>query len=667
MTIKEILSRCSLEKHENETHRHQRAIRMESLSEEDVGVVFWEDFCDLHGWPRTPTMANIHRYIEVFVNEKERKINRRRGLAKGDGGYLSGYDLFIKPVLRQKARLIAAQNAAAKPAVMVRALPEQIESSAGSDSSCTTTNSFHRNINNKRPISELETDSHGSTNDCDGEFACGGEECIDGDNHEYSDDDNYEYKKAAFVAASCTSKKNRLDIFAIPEIAWLISRFLGEVDLRRLCQTSKGLLHAFHSILWRHYVLEEDGELTEELGRSLVHLRSLDLNVYLLDFRPFKFFGQCDSLTRLHVCAFENSYGGNDESFYDSYDKKEYLDPLISTLGRQHYLTQLELNTRLVLHYPDTFLSAFLALQQLRQLRIYMTTKMPTIPTALKMVVDLLNRHPRVEAICFGDWYCIEDSDDEFGDDSYDDHSQYSDDYEREIYDEIGDEEADTFKELEHQLRATGYPMITKLELPPRQCHSYPAAFLEPLFRSGLPNLQSLRLPEAETSPARDLGLAIRSGCPKLKHLAFTPETSNCVNVLENCSTLSSISVKGASITNGQLFCRHADTLTVLILPCFTRFSSAALHQILLQCSALKVLRLENGPPGYSRDYQDVDFKTGRWSCTGLEVLWLFDCITFGSRTAKSPPYGYVDYKESRRHFWTQVGHLSKLQELEIG
>ena len=33
----------------------------------------------------------------------------------------------------------------------------------------------------------------------------------------------------------------------------------------------------------------------------------------------------------------------------------------------------------------------------------------------------------------------------------------------------------------------------------------------------------------------------------------------------------------------------------------------------------------------------------------------------------KSPSQGYQDHRESRGHFWTQVGRLSKLQELVIG
>ncbi|KAH7034480.1 hypothetical protein BKA57DRAFT_540458 [Linnemannia elongata] len=43
---------------------------MKSRPDEDAGVVFWEDFCDLQDCPKAPTTANIHRYIEVFFGKK---------------------------------------------------------------------------------------------------------------------------------------------------------------------------------------------------------------------------------------------------------------------------------------------------------------------------------------------------------------------------------------------------------------------------------------------------------------------------------------------------------------------------------------------------------------------------------------------------------------------
>ncbi|KAG0208807.1 hypothetical protein BGX28_000350 [Mortierella sp. GBA30] len=120
MRVKKILSRCSLEKREDKDQRRQRSIRMKSLPDEDAGVVFWEDFCDLHGWPKTPNTANIRRYIEVFVNDKEKKINRRRVLTKGYKHYISGHDLFIKPVLRLHAQFLNAQTHPVNPSPMMR-------------------------------------------------------------------------------------------------------------------------------------------------------------------------------------------------------------------------------------------------------------------------------------------------------------------------------------------------------------------------------------------------------------------------------------------------------------------------------------------------------------------------------------------------------------------
>ncbi|KAG0333862.1 hypothetical protein BG000_008831 [Podila horticola] len=95
---------------------------MKSLPDEDAGFVFWEDFCNVNNWPEIPNITNIRRYTDVFVNDKEKKINQRRGLTKGDEGYLKGHDLFVKPVLRFKAQLLKAQNVAATP-VVVRMSP----------------------------------------------------------------------------------------------------------------------------------------------------------------------------------------------------------------------------------------------------------------------------------------------------------------------------------------------------------------------------------------------------------------------------------------------------------------------------------------------------------------------------------------------------------------
>ncbi|KAG0283664.1 hypothetical protein BGZ97_008455, partial [Linnemannia gamsii] len=138
---------------------------MESLPDEDAGLAFWEEFCARHGWPEMPTTANIHRYIEVFVDVKEEKINRRRGLSKGDEGYRSGHDLFIKPVLRHKAQLLSTPNAAAKPVIAAHESPAPNKTSNGNiyadDTSLVSTPAV--NSNNKRLMPELDTDGEDFT------------------------------------------------------------------------------------------------------------------------------------------------------------------------------------------------------------------------------------------------------------------------------------------------------------------------------------------------------------------------------------------------------------------------------------------------------------------------------------------------------------------------
>ncbi|KAG0271097.1 hypothetical protein BGZ95_001149 [Linnemannia exigua] len=169
MKVKKILSRRSLTKHEDKDRRRQRSLRMKSLPDEDAGVVFWEDFCVDNGLPELPTTANIHRYIEVFVNVKEEQINRRRGLSKGDEGYRSGHDLFVKPVLRLMAQPLSTQNAAAKPAIAAHVSPTPSKSSNGNihadDTSQASTCTV--NSNNKRPMPELDTDSENFAEDYD--------------------------------------------------------------------------------------------------------------------------------------------------------------------------------------------------------------------------------------------------------------------------------------------------------------------------------------------------------------------------------------------------------------------------------------------------------------------------------------------------------------------
>ncbi|KAG0315817.1 hypothetical protein BGZ99_007245 [Dissophora globulifera] len=139
---------------------------MNSLPDEDAGLVFWEDFCDLHSWPKTPTGENIRRYKEVFVNDMEKKLNRRRGLTKGDRGYRSGDDFFIKPVLRLRVQILNARNAAEKSVVDVHVSPSPLNKSSNdkvhADDTAQISSSTGNNNSIERPMFKSETDSEDS-------------------------------------------------------------------------------------------------------------------------------------------------------------------------------------------------------------------------------------------------------------------------------------------------------------------------------------------------------------------------------------------------------------------------------------------------------------------------------------------------------------------------
>ena len=299
-----------------------------------------KDFCALHGLSETLNITNIRKYIEAFVSDKEKSINQRRGFAKGEEGYLSGHDLFIKPVLGLKARLLNAQDATVMFAVVVHASPSPqnpSDSYVQADTTPWGLTSSNNNRNNdqnngrnndrnndgnndknsenndKRLMSELDTDCEDSVKgsyeeldtdcedstegsdevsdpdcedsgegsdeeldtdsedsaedseeelhadcedsaegseeelhtDCkdstegsdevlDPEYedsAEGSDEELGSDCEEHIDGDNYEHGRAAFAVKSHTYKETQPDIFGIVEIAWLISKFLNNVDL----------------------------------------------------------------------------------------------------------------------------------------------------------------------------------------------------------------------------------------------------------------------------------------------------------------------------------------------------------------------------------------------------------------------------------------------------
>jgi len=162
-----------------------------------------------------------------------------------------------------------------------------------------------------------------------------------------------------------------LRIFTIAELAHLISEYLDQDDLAQLCLISKNLRVAFHSLLWRPYDFQEDESPTKALYSNMMHLRSLNLYAYPLNPRPFNIFERCNSVVQLHISTedFDDTLDGMYGCFDDLAKKK--LMPMLSTFHRNP-LRHLELNTRLVFEFPESFLDAFLALLSLCQSRVNM-------------------------------------------------------------------------------------------------------------------------------------------------------------------------------------------------------------------------------------------------------------------------------------------------------
>ncbi|GJJ75474.1 hypothetical protein EMPS_07832 [Entomortierella parvispora] len=109
----------SLEKSKDRKHRRRRSRHIKALTEVAVEAGSWEAFCDAQAWPKKPNYMNIRRYIDVFVNDEEKRINRTLRLAKGDKGYVSGHALFVQPIFRRQSQSAAHQIAKPIPAAVV--------------------------------------------------------------------------------------------------------------------------------------------------------------------------------------------------------------------------------------------------------------------------------------------------------------------------------------------------------------------------------------------------------------------------------------------------------------------------------------------------------------------------------------------------------------------
>ncbi|KAG0041422.1 hypothetical protein BGZ83_001828 [Gryganskiella cystojenkinii] len=510
------------------------------------------------------------------------------------------------------------------------------------------------------------------------------------------------------VSASNTSagKQGGPAVFDIPELAESVAQYLRLQDLAHLCLANKDFQAFFRPLYWRIFTFRSNSTLwtgsdndsrrspyrptdmtvVTALSKNIHLLRSVelcicrndllrvlspDLKIYHPDdddddlCKILKSVStvRCTTLTRFTYKKF------NDKFLAKGYRKTP--DLLLSILYQNPCLVHLDLNTEVVLFYLSKFEAALLSLTSLRSLKISMAPEEATARRSTKLLLTLMNQHPSLEAILFGDWYSGHPGvrNQFYPDGEFEDVTDFA---------ELEASESTALLMLEQQLRTPGtggYPQLKRLEFP-NGCHAtWGGSFLSALFRSGLPNLVSLQV--FSVRPTDELMELCRVGCPKLEQLVLRIGGRLAHDWIHRFPRmLRSIISPGISSLSSSypLFQRHAETLSSLILTHVMQISSKVLHRLLMVCKSLKVFQLtvslsQNTRRIDSRDYSDKDFQSGSWGCTGLEILTILDCGIYrnSDRRWDDPPDDSSSPEESRRYFWRQVGRLQRLRELEIG
>jgi len=169
-----------------------------------------------------------------------------------------------------------------------------------------------------------------------------------------------------------------------------------------------------------------------------------------------------------------------------SQERNCYLKSLLGAMGRQHHLRHMELSTDLIMDFPDIFLDAFLHCSHLEYLCIHMEIKEVPIPekvplsTASRMALALINEHPKLNTILFGQWR----------------DQEYWRPRNKGIHAiDIDRAEDKAFEIFEREMKKKEYPRI----VPPRRKLGYPPSFIENFFAlSSFSNMHSLALPYTE-------------------------------------------------------------------------------------------------------------------------------------------------------------------------
>ncbi|KAG0041501.1 hypothetical protein BGZ83_001722 [Gryganskiella cystojenkinii] len=479
-------------------------------------------------------------------------------------------------------------------------------------------------------------------------------------------------------------------VFEIPELSGLISLHLDRDDIARLCLTCKCMRDIFHSLLWQDFILIQfdyfqSTFVTATLTKNLGLLRSVELhndmdmiiktltgNLADFDFyesvqpEPDPTLPHCNNQLR----KFSYLQTMNTEWLNETEDLFNTQRRLVKGIlqSNQHQLTELRFHTRLVLSWSQNFLDGILSLSQIGFLEISMNVEEHAFPTAITLLIELLDRHPSLGTVLFGDWiggrytrnYDVKDNPVEA--------SVLKDDA---LILDAGALERKVLKSLERRLEEANMEAQQSAGHEQQQSSTWARRTIFTIKTTGAPvalslaslsNLVSRHLFSfwvSESTHTQDTQGERYNRGPNGGRTGFTGYPIRRNDLQDDFKIplwiqpgLRSLTATSFEISNlgEQIMHRHSSTLTTVILNEVRSIMSHSLHEILKVCSALKCFKVEsrrkrswhetnNAATTITANdgdlYQDCDYDPvtqGVWSCTTLELLTLVDCGITGKQ-----------------------------------
>ncbi|KAF9347397.1 hypothetical protein BGX34_003168 [Mortierella sp. NVP85] len=455
-------------------------------------------------------------------------------------------------------------------------------------------------------------------------------------------------------------------VFAIPELAALIAKFLPPRDITQWMLTCKAFSRQLEPYFWSHLVLTRPLQDSMVLARYRHYFRTLTvdpLHQAILD-------SLLDGLPPLPnvSLAYEEPVPNNGlphlkELTLNSFDlfsmrtvEVLYHTPLLSRFTITWDILEFD-------QQISKLLSTALATQlpHLQSLSI-ICTEMES-----ELGFDIMKAciwHPQLTDLHFNTGIV---------------HSPCSDHAYRLKFDELMESLLDADKAKMDYFQPTGMRFKT-LILPYMIPMGYPENFLTSFFKSHVPNVERLDVPMVHgTFDPQALGKAIAIGCPKLQHLSSSwHEYQNgygeaIISTIRACAESSLRSYYGDGldddtfiqtddILKALLEC-HAGTLEEIVLKDCDMIKSDSLLSVLACCKSLKALRVVptyDGQVGIT--FQDA--MSREWICRDITVLhlWLDRGVVAPEGKTKAEA---ID--QAAQRVYSQIGRLLKLEELRLG